>query len=113
LSFGPDGDLYVSSFSSDRVLQYDGASGSHVGTLPAAGGDINGPTGLVFSPMGELLVASYDDNKVLRYDDGTGLFVDFAEGGGLNGPVFLTYAPEPTSLFLLIPGLVFLLTRRR
>jgi formylglycine-generating enzyme required for sulfatase activity/streptogramin lyase len=43
----------------------------------------------------ELLVASCLSNNVLRYDGTTGAFLGiFASGGGLSGPVGITFGPE-------------------
>src|SRR5690349_15245051 len=42
--FGPDGALYVASFSQDRVLRFDGTTGSYLGDFVAAGASaLNGP----------------------------------------------------------------------
>ena len=48
LSFGPDGNLYVCSFGSSQVLRYDGHTGAFTGVFIPAGGELNGPTSLVF-----------------------------------------------------------------
>jgi hypothetical protein len=49
LVFGPNGDLFVSSFNSDAVLEYNGTTGAFV-TSFASGGGLAVPTFLTFSP---------------------------------------------------------------
>lgn len=72
--FGPDGALYVSSFDSDAILRYDGATGAFLDVFVAAGaGGLDGPdAGMVFGPDGDLYVPSYYSDEVLRYDGVTG-----------------------------------------
>jgi sugar lactone lactonase YvrE len=76
--FGPDGALYVASFSQDRVLRCDGATGAYLGDFVAAGASpLNGPdAGMCFGPDGRLYVPSFETNRVLRYDGQTGAFLD-------------------------------------
>jgi streptogramin lyase len=75
--FGPDGALYVASFSQDRVLRFDGATGAYLGDFVAPGvGELNGPdAGMCFGPDGNLWVPSFNNNRVLRYDGATGAFL--------------------------------------
>ena len=74
LTFGPDGHLYVASFSlTSSVLKYDGASGAFLGEFVAQNsGGLQGPVGLAFSPDGDLYVASSYEGGVFRYDGQTG-----------------------------------------
>lgn len=76
--FGPDGALYVASFSQDRVLRFDGQTGAYLGDFIAAGASpLNGPdAGMDFGPDGNLYVPSFENNRVLRYDGATGAFLD-------------------------------------
>jgi DNA-binding beta-propeller fold protein YncE len=68
--FGPDGDLFVSSFDSDAILRYDGASGAFVEVFVTAGsGGLDGPdAGMVFGPDGHLYVPGYYSDTIPRYD---------------------------------------------
>lgn len=72
--FGPDGALYVSSFDSDAILRYDGATGAFDDIFVEEGaGGLDGPdAGTVFGPDGDLYVPSYYGNVIARYDGSTG-----------------------------------------
>lgn len=50
LAFGPNGDLYVSSFSTDQVLRFRGDDGAFV-SVAASGNDLHSPSGLAFIPV--------------------------------------------------------------
>jgi hypothetical protein len=49
LTFGPNGDLFVSSIGTNSVLEYNGTTAAFVGTF-ASGGGLFGPIGLTFGP---------------------------------------------------------------
>src|SRR5262249_5356415 len=84
LVFGPNGDLYVNSHLTNRVLRFDGVTGepnpaagqSGADFIPAGSGGLLQPSGLVFGPDGNLYVAAHDPSAghgaVLRYDPTTG-----------------------------------------
>lgn len=73
--FGADGQLYVSSFDSDAILRYDGATGAFVDVFVTAGaGGLNGPdAGMVFGPDGHLYVPGFYSNSVARFDKASGM----------------------------------------
>ncbi|HEY9661561.1 MAG TPA: NHL repeat-containing protein, partial [Allocoleopsis sp.] len=82
ITYGSDGNLYVTSSSIDRqgneVLVYDGVSGEfeHVfGQATNAASGLLNPTGIKFGPDGNLYVASAFTSQVLRYDGKTGAFM--------------------------------------
>lgn len=101
ITFGPDGNLYISSASGDKVIRVDGRTGEPVplgtdGTfVAAAAGGLNQPMGLTFGPDGRLYVASYLTNAINVYNGTTGaplgLFVP-AGSGGLSGPFGLAFS---------------------
>ena len=96
LAFGPDGNLYVSSFGTDSVLRYNGSTGAFIDSF-ASGGGLDGPEGLTFGPDGNLYVVSGFTDSILRYNGSTGAFIDafVASGsGGLSGPQDLTFGPD-------------------
>ncbi|MEP0817843.1 MULTISPECIES: PEP-CTERM sorting domain-containing protein [Trichocoleus] len=97
LTFGSDGDLYVSSGNnfSGAILRYDGRTGQFRGRFDQ-GGTLIRPYGSIFGPDGELYVSSFLTDQILRYDGKTGAFIDvFAAGNGqangLNGPNDLVF----------------------
>jgi hypothetical protein len=69
----PGGGILVSSFDNDRVLLYDGATGTFGGIVIDSGmGGLDGPRGLAFDDVGHLLVSSQFTHEVLKYDYPTG-----------------------------------------
>jgi hypothetical protein len=75
LAFGPNGNLYVSSYRTSSVLEYDGTTGASLGTFIAAGsGGLSGPHFLSFRPNGFLYVSDQNTGAVSRYNATTGAF---------------------------------------
>ncbi len=92
--FGADGMLYVSSFDSDAVLRYDGASGAFDSVFVAEGaGGLDGPdAGMVFGPEGDLFVPGFYSNTVSRFDGVTGEpLPDFTPTDMLSAPRTLVF----------------------
>lgn len=83
ITYGPTGDLYVTSSGIDRtqgneVLVYDGISGEFKGVFGEATNAESGllnPTGIKFGPDGNLYVASAYTSQVMRYNGKTGAFM--------------------------------------
>ncbi len=101
LTFGPDGNLYVSSGSgsSGKVLRYNGKTGDFIDEFASTG--LIRPYGNAFGPDGNLYVSSFLTDQILRFDGKTGKFIDvFAaatgtrESGKLNGPNDLLFTPD-------------------
>jgi hypothetical protein len=113
LLYGPDGNLYVSSASSNtsgQILRYDGQTGAFIDVF-AQGNGLARPYGMAFGPDGNLYVASFRSDQILRFNGQTGAFTDvFAQGNGtatglLNGPNGLHFGPDG-ALFVTTQGSV-------
>lgn len=95
--FGPDGALYVSSFDSDAILRYDGATGGFIDAfVPSGAGGLNGPdAGMVFGPDGALYVPGYYSDTIERFDGRTGEPLgDFTPTGMLDAPRTVVFAGD-------------------
>jgi hypothetical protein len=100
-TFGPDGNLYVTSSATDSILRYSGATGAFLDTFVASGsGGLVGPGDLSFGPDGDLYVSSTVNfvtgavgTQVLRYDGTTGAFLNVA-AGGLSRPLGITFGSD-------------------
>lgn len=69
-AFGPDGNLYVSSFRSDQILRYSGTTGDFIDVFATGSGTsngLNGPNDLLFDDNGDLYVTTQGS-----VEDGTG-----------------------------------------
>jgi len=98
LTFGPDGNLYVTGASNQEVRRYNGATGAFIDAfVSASSGGLADPNGLVFGPDGNLYVGSVAPDEIPRYDGTTGAFIDAfvpSGSGGLNAPFDLTFGPD-------------------
>ncbi|HVT11399.1 MAG TPA: PEP-CTERM sorting domain-containing protein [Fimbriimonadaceae bacterium] len=82
--YGPDHNLYVASWGSNKVLKFDAATGAYLGDFVTG---IGHPRGLTFWNS-HLLVSSENGNLVNEYNAATGAFESIlvsAGSGGLNG----------------------------
>lgn len=101
-AFGPDGNIYWTSQSTNRVLRFRGDNGEFIDEFVSAGedglgeGGLNSVSGLTFGPDGVLYVGSPDTDRVLRFDRDGNYIGDFfpAGSGGLDLPVGITFGPD-------------------
>jgi glucose/arabinose dehydrogenase len=103
--FGPDHNLYVSSFTQggtvgpghDTILRYDGSTGAFLGNF-ADDKSLTNPRSILFGPDGNLYVANkFGAGAVLRFDGTTGAFLDtFVLTGtaGLDDPTTMVFGPD-------------------
>ena len=73
MTYGPDGNLYVSSLGTGTIVEYNGSTGVFMGTLvPHTVGaqTLQYPNGIAFDPNNarSLYIASYYDNAIEKYD---------------------------------------------
>ena len=106
---GAVGDLYVTGFSSDNVVQFDGSTGALVGEfVPPCSAGLSNPSGLTFGPNGNLFVCSFISKTgcgpgygVIEYDGATGAPIgelipsgSIAASGWLLGPRSVLFCPD-------------------
>ena len=76
LTFGPDGNLYVTDFANpagNAVYRYNGSTGAFIDKFVATNsGGLKNPEDLVFGPDGNLYVASDANHNVLRFQGPSG-----------------------------------------
>ena len=125
ITFGSDGNLYVSSGDTDQVLEYQGPAGSSPGAFLKVFVSItnaSGPGPLLFGPDGNLYVSLQDGaipgftppdggayGSVNRYDGatgapiGTGVFVPLGTAG-LAQPRQFVFDPQGTNMYVVESG---------
>ena len=102
MTLGPQGDLFVASFSSLRpdglgsVLRYDIDSGDFLGTFAD---ELPGPSGLFFDvEQDEMYVSTlgnFDSELIYRYRASTGeLLSTFGAGTGISGRTAIDLGPD-------------------
>lgn len=114
LVFGPDGNLYITSFrnntlpinDNDKILIFQGPSGNTPGAyvdridLDAVGQPRTSPQAILFGPDGKLFVPINQNGSVRRYDVATKTYENFVSPGGpLTAPWYLTFGKtNPSTL---------------
>jgi glucose/arabinose dehydrogenase len=113
IAVGPDGNVYVSDFSQNVILRYDGSTGA---PLPAAGqsGAVFIPAGalsggnIAFGPDGNVYVGNANLNQILEYQGpagpSPGAFVKvFASITNASPMGWLTFGPDG-NLYVSLQG---------
>jgi uncharacterized protein (DUF2141 family) len=94
LTFGPDGDLYVSAAHADPIFRFNGTTGAFKEAF-TSGRQLIDADELMFGPDGDLYVASYSTGEVDRFDGATGAFKSVAASGPTVGnPSGLEFTPQ-------------------
>lgn len=91
LTFGPDGNLYVTcagTAGNYRVKKYSGANGAAMGDFVTGIGEVS--QGIAFGPDGSFYVADKSDNAVERYNGVTGAFIETV----VNSASGIAFAPR-------------------
>ncbi|QDU59615.1 tRNA3(Ser)-specific nuclease WapA precursor [Planctomycetes bacterium Pan216] len=92
LSYGPDGNLYVSDAGNDRVLRYT-PSGTFLDVF-ASGGGLDSSHGLVFGSHGVLYVAGFLSDDVHQFDATTGAWLGNLSLPSTDGTSALAFGPD-------------------
>jgi hypothetical protein len=86
LAFGTDGNLYIASGNTNSVIEYNGTTGTVIGTFVSAGsGGLSHPYFLAFRPDG-LYVSGGGNGAVYRYNATTGAFASTVVPSSSNLP---------------------------
>jgi WD40 repeat protein len=90
--FLPGGDLLVGSFSNDKVVRYDGATGALKGDFILSGsGGLDGTHNFALSPA--TLDERFDGSWVIAGADKQGFFIDVSPGASTFFSGYFTYDP--------------------
>ena len=106
ITFGPDSNLYVSSFDTNEILVWS-TSGVFLGVFGEADktqSGLDGPSGITFSPDGKLMfVSSARTNQVLQYNGTTGALLGVFSDESTFSPDGLVVGPN-SNLFVSSSG---------
>lgn len=84
LAFGPNGDLYIGGFQSNRVVRVDPDSGVEISRFDL-GGLIGGlDAGMIVDQQGRLLVPGFSSDNIAAIDLTTGAISEFVPAGTGN-----------------------------
>jgi hypothetical protein len=98
LARGPDGNIYVSSFTDNKIFKINGVNGAPMGAF-ISGGALVAPRGIAFGSDGNLYVAkTYNQtgaSAVQRYDGATGAYLgDFTPSTTTETPIGIAFGPD-------------------
>lgn len=113
IHFGPDGLLYAANPPGNSVTRYDPVSGQVTTFLASA--QLAAPTSLQFGDDGKWYVGSFSGDRVMRLTAAGALDGAFIPTGlgGLDGPQYLLFIPEPAAGAALLAAAGMLRGRRR
>jgi len=90
ISFGPDGDLYVSQWGTaqNKIARFNGTTGDFIDEFTPS---LNLALGHAWDSDGNLYVACYGSKDVRKFDTGGNFSGVFTEAGHLQGPTYLWF----------------------
>ena len=96
MTYGADGNLYVSSWNTGSIKRYNGTTGAYMDDfVPSGSGGLSNPDQVVFGPDGRLYVSDRFSARILRYNGTTGAFKDvFVSDNRLGGFVAFSFGPD-------------------
>ncbi|MEZ6035660.1 MAG: cadherin-like domain-containing protein [Planctomycetaceae bacterium] len=92
MDFGADGNLYVASSGTGKVLRFDGTTGAFIDEFISTG--LSFPLGLTFGPDGDLYVASQGSQGVLKFDSVTGVLDASFNAPSTGSTEDITFGPD-------------------
>jgi hypothetical protein len=96
MTYGGDGNLYISSQGSDEILRFTPAGVRIDAFVTGGSGGLDGPSGFAFGQDGRLYVAGRYSANVIAYDGATGAFdetlLTAADGLGAGTTFGLNFA---------------------
>lgn len=89
-------DVFISSRSNDKVIQFDGATGQYIRDfVPAGAGGIDAPQEVVFHPDGSMLVISRWNSTIKQWDTNNGSYMgNWSSGFSLSEPTKTVIGPD-------------------
>lgn len=87
VTFGPDGNLYVSSWYNNRILRYNGQTGQFMDTFINHGPSTDLWT-MAFGPDNNLYVSEWNTARIWKYNGQTGAYMNVfvSSSEGLDSP---------------------------
>lgn len=100
------GDWYIACDLSDRVLRYSSAGVYIEEAIPFGTPGLDAPDDCLIDDQGRLFVTAYNTDLIFVKDLGTGVISQLITPGlgGLDGPNFMSFGPEPDALYVVGSG---------